>query len=262
MKSELLAVSVDQDRVRVRRPGELARLPFETGVASGDESPWNNGVRSLTFDGKSAMKLPGLDLTGNEPFSMAAWVYLPKITLHPGQTGGAHALVIASQMTAGRCRGEAGSSANRMGLRNRRRRGTAPVARRRGKSDSRAGAVSQAGQSGHVESPHVHLRRRQNGKRLRLLRERHQVADRAWIIWCAGFDHRARAEGEREEHGADHDRRQRERRERASKARLPTSAFSTASSPRRNRASPRHGRRSRRPSRKIACSSLPPRRTR
>ena len=47
------------------------------------------------------MKLPGLDLTGNEPFSMTAWVYLPKIALHPGQTGGSHALVIASQMTAG-----------------------------------------------------------------------------------------------------------------------------------------------------------------
>ena len=32
---------------------------------------------------------------------MAAWVHLPKITLHPGQTGLTHALVIASQMTAG-----------------------------------------------------------------------------------------------------------------------------------------------------------------
>ena len=32
---------------------------------------------------------------------MTAWVYLPKIALHPGQTGGSHALVIAWQMTAG-----------------------------------------------------------------------------------------------------------------------------------------------------------------
>ena len=39
----------------------------------------------------------GLDLTGSEPFSMAAWVYLPKIALHPGQTGGSHALVIAAR---------------------------------------------------------------------------------------------------------------------------------------------------------------------
>jgi hypothetical protein len=99
--SELLGVSVEEDRARVRRPGEIARLPFETGVTAGDRSPWNNGLRSMKFDGKSALKLPGLDLTGDEPFSMAAWVFLPKITLHPGQTGGSHALVIASQMTAG-----------------------------------------------------------------------------------------------------------------------------------------------------------------
>jgi hypothetical protein len=99
--AELLAVSIDEDRVRVRKPSELARLPFEASVTASDDSPWNNGVRSLKFDGKSAMKLPGLELTGSEPFSMTAWVHLPKITLHPGQTGGAHALVIASQMTAG-----------------------------------------------------------------------------------------------------------------------------------------------------------------
>ena len=103
-------MSVDEDRVRVRRPGELARLPFEAGVTAGDESPWNNGVRSLKFDGKSAMKLPRLDLTGGEPFSMTAWVYLPKIALHPGQTGGAQALVIASQMTAGDPEAQAASA--------------------------------------------------------------------------------------------------------------------------------------------------------
>ena len=47
------------------------------------------------------MKVPGIDLTGSEPFSMTAWVYLPKIALHPGQTGGSQALVIAAQMAAG-----------------------------------------------------------------------------------------------------------------------------------------------------------------
>ena len=48
-----------------------ARLPFAAGVTAGDGSPWSNGARSLMFDGKSPMKLPGLDLTGAEPFSMA-----------------------------------------------------------------------------------------------------------------------------------------------------------------------------------------------
>ena len=47
------------------------------------------------------MTVPGIGLTGREPFSMTAWVYLPKIALHPGQTGGSQALVIASQMAAG-----------------------------------------------------------------------------------------------------------------------------------------------------------------
>ena len=97
------------------------------------QSPWNNGLRSLKFDGKSAMKLPGLDLTGSEPFSMAAWVYLPKIALHPGQTGGSHALVIAGQMTAGDAEAKPAGSAHRMGLRNRRRCRTAEVAGQRGK---------------------------------------------------------------------------------------------------------------------------------
>jgi hypothetical protein len=54
-----------------------------------------------TFDGTSLITLPGLKLSGSEPFSMSAWVHLPKIVLHPGQTGGAHASVIAAQMTVG-----------------------------------------------------------------------------------------------------------------------------------------------------------------
>ena len=64
------------------------------------QSPWK-GLRALKFGDSSPMTLPGLELTGREPFSMTAWVYLPKIVLHPGQTGGSHALVIAGQMTAG-----------------------------------------------------------------------------------------------------------------------------------------------------------------
>jgi uncharacterized protein DUF1553/concanavalin A-like lectin/glucanase superfamily protein len=98
--SEVLAVSAMPRAVRVRRKGVESPLPFETGVTAEDVSPWS-GVPALKFDGKSSMKLPSIDLTGGDPFSMTAWVYLPKIDLHPGQTGGSLALVIAGQMTAG-----------------------------------------------------------------------------------------------------------------------------------------------------------------
>jgi hypothetical protein len=98
--AEVLTVSADQDSAHVRRSGVASPLAFDTGVTPEAVSPWQ-GLRALKFDGKSAMKLPGLDLTGSEPFSMAVWVLLPEIALHPGQTGGTHALVIAGQMTAG-----------------------------------------------------------------------------------------------------------------------------------------------------------------
>jgi hypothetical protein len=98
--AELLSVSADQVSARVRRSGIVTPVPLDSGVISDDVSPWH-GLRALKFDGKSAMTLPGLDLTGGEPFSMAAWVYQPEITLHPGQTGGTHALVIAGQLTPG-----------------------------------------------------------------------------------------------------------------------------------------------------------------
>ena len=98
--AELLAVSADRDAARVRRSGIVSEVPFEKGVTLDSAFPYYT-LPALKFDGKSAMKLPGLDLTGGEPFSMAAWVHLPKITLHPGQTGLSHALVIASQMSAG-----------------------------------------------------------------------------------------------------------------------------------------------------------------
>src|SRR5688572_30779721 len=97
--AELLAVSAGADGAHVRRAGVISTAPFDVGVSSDAVSPWD-GLRALKFDRKSVMTLPGLDLTGGEPFSMAAWVYLPKIVLHPGQTGGSHALVIAGQMSA------------------------------------------------------------------------------------------------------------------------------------------------------------------
>lgn len=97
--SEMLAVSADQDAARVARQGIVSIVPLEPAVALGEESPWDR-VRTFKFAGKSTMKLPSMNLTGDEPFSMTTWVYLPKITLHPGQTGGGHALVIASQMTS------------------------------------------------------------------------------------------------------------------------------------------------------------------
>jgi mono/diheme cytochrome c family protein len=98
--SEILAISAASSAVRVRRKGVDSTLPLEAGVTTDDISPWS-GLSSLTFDGKSSVKLPSLDLSGGDPFSMTAWVYLPKIDLHPGQTGGSLALVIAGQMTAG-----------------------------------------------------------------------------------------------------------------------------------------------------------------
>jgi hypothetical protein len=98
--AELLAVSADRDAARVRRSGSISTLPFEAGVVADGGFPWYD-LPALRLDGKSAVKLPGLDLTGGEPFSMAAWVHLPKIALHPGQTGLTHALVIASQLSAG-----------------------------------------------------------------------------------------------------------------------------------------------------------------
>ncbi|RPI48497.1 MAG: DUF1549 domain-containing protein, partial [Acidobacteria bacterium] len=116
--AEVLAVSAGPNGVRIRRNGATSLQSLDTGVTTDAASPWGgspasaplrrgsaapNGQRrqSLKFDGRSSVKLAGIDLTGDEPFSMTAWVHLPKIALHPGQTGGAHALVIAGQLTAG-----------------------------------------------------------------------------------------------------------------------------------------------------------------
>ena len=98
--AELFAVSAGLDAARVRRSGIVSEMPFGTGVTADAVFPFADSA-ALQFDGKSAMALPGLDLTGGEAVSMSAWVHLPKIALHPGQTGLSHALVIASQMSAG-----------------------------------------------------------------------------------------------------------------------------------------------------------------
>ena len=90
----------DKKGVRVRRKGAESIQPLDAGVKVDEASPWS-GLPSLNFDGKSSVKLPAIDPTGGEPFSMTAWVNLPKIELHPGQTGGSLALVIAGQMTSG-----------------------------------------------------------------------------------------------------------------------------------------------------------------
>jgi hypothetical protein len=97
--SEMLIVSAGQDAASVRRQGVVSDVPLQPAVTLAEESPWN-GVRTLKFADKSTLKLPGLDLTGDEPFSMTAWVYLPQIRLHPGETVANQSLVIASQITA------------------------------------------------------------------------------------------------------------------------------------------------------------------
>ena len=171
--AELLAVSAESAmRARVVALASSAarrskRASRQTRVSHGA------ACAALKFDDKSPMTLPGLGLTGGEPFSMTAWVYLPKIALHPGQTGGSHALVIAGQMTAGDP--EAKPAVPSVGWVFEIDEGVARLqaARQRGKSDSGSGAVQQTGESRHVESPHVHLRRQPDGKRLRVLHERH-----------------------------------------------------------------------------------------
>ena len=101
VKSEVLAVAASPSAVRVRRKGADSMLPFEAGMAADNcfsvDRCAHAEVRREIFDEVTE----SLDLTGAEPFSMTAWVYLPKIDLHPGQTGGSLALVIAGQLTAG-----------------------------------------------------------------------------------------------------------------------------------------------------------------
>jgi hypothetical protein len=100
LDSEVLAVSATGGGLRVRRNGAESAPSADSLPAIDRVSPWTD-VPSLKFDGRTSLKVPGIEITGDEPFSMTTWVYLPKIVLHPGQTGGALALVVAGQLTAG-----------------------------------------------------------------------------------------------------------------------------------------------------------------
>jgi hypothetical protein len=83
---------------RVTLKGAAQDVALEPGIALG-EGPWQ-GRRALKFDGKSSLKLPNVDsFTGREPFSVSAWVYIPKIKYHPGLTGDGSHSTIASQVT-------------------------------------------------------------------------------------------------------------------------------------------------------------------
>ena len=161
-------------------------------------SPWN-GLPALKFDGKSAMKLPGLELTGSEPFSMAAWVYLPEIALHPGQTGATHALVIAGQLTAGDA--EAKPAVPPTGWVFEIDEGVA-----------RLRLLDSAGKVIRAQAPYHkpvkagtwnHLTFTYDGSRTEdgyaFYMNGAQDAHRARSIWRSGFDDRTRAEGERRE---------------------------------------------------------------
>jgi hypothetical protein len=75
----------------------IDQAPLVSGVTRG-ESPWA-GRPALRFDGKSALTLPNLaSVTGDEPFSITAWVHLTKVVRHPGLTGSRDAPTIASQL--------------------------------------------------------------------------------------------------------------------------------------------------------------------
>jgi len=95
--SEILAFTVD-DAARVSANAVKTDVAVAAGVTIGD-APWA-GRRAVQFDGKSALAPPNQSsISGDEPFSIAAWVYLAKIPRHPGLTGSRDAPVIASQLT-------------------------------------------------------------------------------------------------------------------------------------------------------------------
>ena len=83
---------------RVTLKGVSQDVTLEPGIRFG-EGPWQ-GHGALKFDGKSALRLPNVDsFTGHDPFSVSAWVYIPKIKYHPGLTGDGSHSTIASQLT-------------------------------------------------------------------------------------------------------------------------------------------------------------------
>ena len=82
---------------RVIVKGASQDVSLDPGITLG-EGPWQ-GHGALKFDGKSALKLPNVDsFTGRDPFSVSAWVYIPKIKYHPGLTGDGSHSTIASQI--------------------------------------------------------------------------------------------------------------------------------------------------------------------
>ena len=86
------------DAARVTLKGASHDVALGPGITLG-EGPWQKHG-ALKFDGKSALKLPNVDsFTGREPFSVSAWVYIPKIKYHPGLTGDGSHSTIASQLT-------------------------------------------------------------------------------------------------------------------------------------------------------------------
>jgi hypothetical protein len=98
--AQIFAVWADKNGAQAARHGAQGAVALPEGVALSEAAPWSGG-RALEFKGKSGLAAPSMDLSGDEPFSMTAWVYFPEITLHPGQTGGSHGVVIASQTSAG-----------------------------------------------------------------------------------------------------------------------------------------------------------------
>jgi hypothetical protein len=95
--AEVFRLSVD-GTARVTLKGAAQDVKLEPGITLG-EDPWL-GPRALKFDGKSTLKLPNVDsFTGREPFSVSAWIYVPKIKYHPGLTGDGSHSTIASQLT-------------------------------------------------------------------------------------------------------------------------------------------------------------------
>jgi hypothetical protein len=82
---------------RVIVKGASQDVILEPGITL-SEGPWP-GHGALKFDGKSALKLPNVDsFTGRDPFSVIAWVYVPKIKYHPGLTGDNSHSTVASQV--------------------------------------------------------------------------------------------------------------------------------------------------------------------
>ena len=136
--AEVLAVSAGRDcGVRVRRAGAGADAAARTGRDSRVMPLPGPGLRVVEVRWHVApLKLPAIDLTGDEPFSMTAWVLSSEDHAASGADGRRPALVIASQMTAGDAASTPPVPATGWVVRNRRRRRAAAIDRRRRQSRS------------------------------------------------------------------------------------------------------------------------------